>query len=162
MASHRTTTSLAGAATAATLLLSACGGVSTSTGGGSDGRLLPRGHGQAVRRRRPGGSTDLISRQVSTGLSDALGASFPVINASGANGALAAAEVASAEPDGSTMVVQNASLFAITPLAVAEDEVTNIDDFEIVGGVSQDDYVLVDQRRQRVPDHRGPAGRRTR
>jgi tripartite-type tricarboxylate transporter receptor subunit TctC len=91
----------------------------------------------------PGGSSDLISRAVSKGLSDELGASFPVINKSGANGALAAAEVAGAEPDGSTIAVQNASLFAITPLAVAEDEVTSIDDFEVVHGVSRDDYVLV-------------------
>ena len=91
----------------------------------------------------PGGSSDLISRAVSKGLSDELGASFPVINKPGANGALAAAELASAEPDGSTIANQNASLFAITPLAVSEDEVTSIDDFEVVQGVSRDDYVLV-------------------
>jgi tripartite-type tricarboxylate transporter receptor subunit TctC len=80
---------------------------------------------------------------VSKGLSDELGQSFPVINRSGANGALAASEVASAEPDGSTIAIQNASLFAITPLAVAEDEVTSIDDFDVVYGVSRDDYVMV-------------------
>ncbi len=39
--------------------------------------------------------------------------------------------------------MQNASLFAITPLAVSEDEVTSIDDFDVVQGVSRDDYVLV-------------------
>ena len=90
-----------------------------------------------------GGSSDLISRAVSKGLSDELGASFPVINREGANGALAAAEVAKAEPDGSMIAIQNASLFAITPLAVSPDEVTKIDDFDIVQGVSRDDYVLV-------------------
>ena len=158
MASHRTTTSLAGAATAATLLLSACGGVSTSTGSSSETDSYPSGTVEMYVGADPGGSSDLISRQVSTGLSDALGASFPVINASGANGALAAAEVASAEPDGSTIAVQNASLFAITPLAVAEDEVTSIDDFEVVGGVSRDDYVLVtnaDSEYQTIEDLRG-------
>ena len=41
------------------------------------------------------------------------------------------------------IAIQNASLFAITPLAVAPDEVTNIDDFDVVQGVSRDDYVLV-------------------
>ena len=66
-----------------------------------------------------------------------------MINTSGANGALAAAELASAEPDGSTIAIQNASLFAITPLAVAEDEATSIDTFEVVQGVSRDDYVIV-------------------
>lgn len=158
MASHRTTLSLAGAATAATLLLSACGGVSTSTGGSDDGGSYPSGTVEMYVGADPGGSSDLISRQVSTGLSDALDASFPVINASGANGALAAAEVASAEPDGSTIAVQNASLFAITPLAVAEDEVTSIDDFEVVGGVSRDDYVLVtnaDSEYQTIEDLEG-------
>ena len=69
--------------------------------------------------------------------------SFPVINKAGSNGALAAGELAKAEPDGSTIAIQNASLFAITPLAVAEDEVTSIDDFDVVQGVSRDDYVMV-------------------
>jgi len=90
-----------------------------------------------------GGSSDLISRAVSKGLSDELGASFPVINREGANGALAAAEVANAEPNGSIIAIQNASLFTITPMAVSPDEVTNIDDFDVVQGVSRDDYVLV-------------------
>ena len=90
-----------------------------------------------------GGSSDLISRAVSKGLSDELGASFPVINREGANGALAAAEVAKAEPNGSIIAIQNASLFTITPMAVSPDEVTNIDDFDVVQGVSRDDYVLV-------------------
>jgi tripartite-type tricarboxylate transporter receptor subunit TctC len=66
-----------------------------------------------------------------------------VINREGANGALAAAEVSGAEPDGKVIAIQNASLFTITPLAVAPDEVTNIDDFDVVQGVSRDDYVLV-------------------
>ena len=66
-----------------------------------------------------------------------------MINKSGSNGALAAAELAKAEPDGSTIAIQNASLFAITPLAVSEDEVTSIDDFEVLQGVSRDDYVMV-------------------
>lgn len=124
------------------LVLTACGGVETSTGG-SDGGDWPSGTVEMYVGADPGGSSDLISRAVSTGLSDELGESFPVINKSGSNGALAAAEVASAEPDGSTIAIQNASLFAITPLAVGADEVTKIEDFEVVYGVSRDDYVMV-------------------
>ena len=140
---HKPTTLLAGLA-AASLALTACGGVSTSAGGGDDsGGDYPSGTVEMQVGADPGGSSDLISRAVSKGLSDELGASFPVINTSGANGALAAAEVASAEADGSTIAIQNASLFAITPLAVSEDEVTSIDDYEVVQGVSRDDYVLV-------------------
>ena len=139
---RKQTLSLAAVATGAALALSACGGVSTSTGG-DDGGDYPSGTVEMYVGADPGGSSDLISRQVSQGLSDELGASFPVINKSGANGALAAAAVEKAKPDGKTIAVQNASLFAITPLAVPEDQVTSIDDFDVVGGVSRDDYVLV-------------------
>ncbi len=140
----RKPTSLLAGLTAASLALTACGGVSTSTGGSDDsGSDYPSGTVEMYVGADPGGSSDLISRAVSKGLSDELGASFPVINKSGSNGALAAAEIASAEPDGSTIAIQNASLFAITPLAVSEDEATSIDDFEVVQGVSRDDYVLV-------------------
>jgi tripartite-type tricarboxylate transporter receptor subunit TctC len=124
------------------LVLAACGGVETSTGGGGGGDYPP-GTVEMYVGASAGGSSDLISRAVSKGLSDSLGESFPVINREGANGALAAAEVASAQPDGSTIAIQNASLFMITPLAVSEDEVTDIEDFEVLHGVSRDDYVLV-------------------
>jgi putative tricarboxylic transport membrane protein len=130
------------ATAAAGLVLTACGGVQTSTGTGSGG-AYPSGTVEMYVGASPGGSSDLISRAVSKGLSDNLHASFPVINREGANGALAAAEVAKAKPDGSVIAIQNASLFAITPLAVSPDEVTKIDDFDVVYGVSRDDYVLV-------------------
>jgi len=129
-------------AAAAGLLLTACGGVQTSTGGGS-GDGWPSGTVEMYVGASAGGSSDLISRAVSKGLSDDLGASFPVINREGANGALAAAEVANAPADGSKIAIQNASLYTITPLAVSPDEVTDIDDFDVVYGISRDDYVLV-------------------
>ena len=134
---------LAAALGAASLALTACGGCQTTTGGDDEDGDYPSGTVEMYVGADPGGSSDLISRAVSKGLSDELGASFPVINKPGANGALAAAELAKAEPDGSTIAIQNASLFAITPLAVAEDEVTSIDDFDVVQGVSRDDYVMV-------------------
>ncbi len=131
------------AATAATsLVLTSCSGVQTSTDGGSGGDW-PSGTVEMYVGASAGGSSDLISRAVSKGLGDDLGASFPVINREGANGALAAAEVAKAKPDGSVIAIQNASLFTITPLAVAPNEVTKLDDFDVVAGVSRDDYVLV-------------------
>jgi tripartite-type tricarboxylate transporter receptor subunit TctC len=135
--------SLAAVATGTALVLAACGGVETSTGGGGGDGEYPSGAVEMFVGADPGGSSDLISREVSRGLESELGETFNVINRSGANGALAAAEVQSAEPDGSTIAIQNASLFAITPLAVGEDEATSIDDFEVVMGVSRDDYVLV-------------------
>lgn len=140
---RKQTLSLAAVATGAALALTACGGVSTTTGGGGDGESYPSGSVEMYVGADPGGSSDLISRQISAGLADELGEQFPVINQSGANGALAANKVESSDNDGSVISVQNASLFAITPLAVPEDQVTSIDDFDVVGGVSRDDYVLV-------------------
>ncbi len=133
---------LVAATAAAAVALTACSGVQTSTEGGKGGDW-PSGSVEMYVGASAGGSSDLISRAVSKGLGDDLGASFPVINREGANGALAAAEVAKAKPDGSVIAIQNASLFTITPLAVAENEVTNLDDFDVVQGVSRDDYVLV-------------------
>jgi tripartite-type tricarboxylate transporter receptor subunit TctC len=138
---RKSITQLAGLS-AVGLALTACGGVSDTTGS-DDGGDYPSGTVEMLVGADPGGSSDLISRAVSKGLSDELGASFPVVNKSGSNGAIAAADLAKAEPDGSTIAIQNASLFAITPLAVAEDEVTSIDDFEVLQGVSRDDYVMV-------------------
>lgn len=135
--------SLGAVAASAALALTACGAVETSAGSSNGEGDYPSGSVEMYVGASAGGSSDLISRAVSKGLSDELGASFPVINREGANGALAASEVAKADPDGSVISIQNASLFAITPLAVAEDEVTSIDDFDVVGGVSRDDYVLV-------------------
>jgi putative tricarboxylic transport membrane protein len=138
---RKQTTLIVGLA-AASLALTACGGVSTSNGDDSGGDY-PSGTVEMYVGSSAGGSSDLISRAVSKGLSDELGASFPVINKEGSNGALAAAEVAKAKPDGSVIAIQNASLFAITPLAVSEDEATDINDFEVLQGVSRDDYVMV-------------------
>lgn len=133
---------LAATAGVATMALAACGGVSNTTGGDGGGDY-PSGNVEMYVGASAGGSSDLISRAVSKGLSDELGHSFPVINREGANGALAAGEVSKAKADGSVIAIQNASLFTITPLAVSEDEATSIDDFDVVYGVSRDDYVLV-------------------
>ncbi|BDY28489.1 MULTISPECIES: Bug family tripartite tricarboxylate transporter substrate binding protein [Mycolicibacterium] len=130
------------AAAATGLVLSACSGVQTSTGSGS-GDKYPSGTVEMYVGASAGGSSDLISRAVSKGLSDSLGASFPVINREGANGALAAAEIANAPADGSKIAIQNASLYTITPLAVSPDEATDLNKFDVVYGVSRDDYVLV-------------------
>lgn len=135
--------SIATFAVAAALALTACGGVQNTAGGGSGDGKYPTGAVEMPVGASAGGSSDLISREISRGLSSELGGSFPVINREGANGALAAAEVAKANADGSTISVQNASLFTISPLAVGADEATSIDDFEAVQGVSRDDYVLV-------------------
>lgn len=133
--------SILGAASAVALLaLTACGNVA---GGGADSSKYPSGPVNMTVGQAPGGSTDLIARAISEGASKTLGAPMPVVNKPGANGALASKEVAGKPADGQNLVLLNASLITITPLAVTADEAVNIDDFDVIAGLSQDDYVLI-------------------
>jgi tripartite-type tricarboxylate transporter receptor subunit TctC len=130
-----------GAASAVTLLaLTACGNVA---GGSSDSSRYPNGPVNLTVGQAAGGSTDLIARAISEGASKSLGAPMPVVNKPGANGALATKEVAGKPADGQNLLLVTASLVTITPLAVTADEAVNIDDLDIIAGLSQDDYVLV-------------------
>ncbi|RBP64986.1 tripartite-type tricarboxylate transporter receptor subunit TctC [Brevibacterium sanguinis] len=124
------------------VVLSGCGG-NVAAGGGGDAADYPTKEVTVTVGAAAGGSTDLIARAVSEGASAELGQSMPVVNKPGANGALAANEVAAAAPDGYSIATLNASLITITPLAVGEEEAVSIDDFEVITGISQDDYVLV-------------------
>lgn len=121
------------------LSLAACGGNLSSSGGGQ----FPSGPITMAVGQAPGGSTDLIGRALADAASDDLGVAVPVVNTPGANGALAAKELAGRTPDGQNIMVINASLTSITPLAVAPEEAVDIRNFEVVTGISQDDYVLV-------------------
>lgn len=133
--------SILGAASAVALMaLTACGNVA---GGGADTSKYPSGPVNVTVGQAPGGSTDLIARAISEGASKTLGAPMPVVNKPGANGALASKEVAGKPADGQNLILLNASLITITPLAVTADEAVNIDDFDVIAGLSQDDYVLV-------------------
>jgi tripartite-type tricarboxylate transporter receptor subunit TctC len=131
-----------GAASAVTLLaLTACGNV--AGGSTADSAKYPTGPVNLSVGQAAGGSTDLIARALAEGASKTLGQPMPVVNKPGANGALATKEVAGKPADGQELVLLNASLITITPLAVSADEAVNIDDLDIIAGLSQDDYVLV-------------------
>jgi tripartite-type tricarboxylate transporter receptor subunit TctC len=131
-----------GAASAVTLLaLTACGNV--AGGSTADASKYPTGPVSLSVGQAAGGSTDLIARALAEGASKTLGQPMPVVNKPGANGALATKEVAGKPADGQELVLLNASLITITPLAVSADEAVNIDDLDIITGLSQDDYVLV-------------------
>jgi tripartite-type tricarboxylate transporter receptor subunit TctC len=62
----------------------------------------------------PGGPTDLIARVIAKQLSDQLGQTFVVDNKGGANGNIGGQAVASAKPDGYT-VLYNTSSLALSP-----------------------------------------------
>lgn len=132
-----------GTGLAVALTLSACGG-NLGDSGDDEGADFPGGDPITVYvGQDPGGSTDLITRALAEGAKDDLGVPITVENKPGANGAVAAQELAGKKPDGHTLMVFNGSLAYVTPLAVPEDEAIDIADYEIVTGVSQDDYVLV-------------------
>lgn len=131
-----------GAGLALALTLSACGG--NVGGSDADGEEFPGGDPITIFvGQDPGGSTDLIARALADGVSEDLGVAVTVENKPGANGALAAQELAGEDADGHTLMIYNGTLAYITPLAVEEGEAPDIADYEIVTGVSLDDYVLV-------------------
>ncbi len=138
----RRTRALGGVAALA-LGLSACGGNLGSESADEAAENFPSGAINLTIGQDPGGSTDLIGRALAQPVSDDLGVAMPVVNLPGANGALAAQELATQEPNGRELMVINLSLAAITPLAVPENQAIDIDDYEIVTGISRDDYVLV-------------------
>ncbi|MGY2128217.1 Bug family tripartite tricarboxylate transporter substrate binding protein [Blastococcus sp. SYSU DS0617] len=132
-----------GAGLALALSLAACGG-NVGGGSGAEGEDFPGGDPITLFvGQDPGGSTDLIARALAEGVSDELGVPVTVENKPGANGSLAAQELAGEDPDGHTLMIYNGSLAYITPLAVGEGEAPDIADYEIVTGISLDDYVLV-------------------
>ncbi|AXB42844.1 tripartite tricarboxylate transporter substrate binding protein [Amycolatopsis albispora] len=123
--------------------LGACGG---NLGAGADAAAKDYPNGDPITvyaGADPGGSTDLIARALADGVTGDLGVAVTVENKPGANGALAARELSGKKPNGHTLMVYNGSLAYITPLAVPEKQAIDIADYEVVTGVSQDDYVLV-------------------
>ncbi|GAA4715470.1 Tripartite-type tricarboxylate transporter, receptor component TctC [Promicromonospora umidemergens] len=140
---RRTRRALLGATAAgAALTLAACGG---NVAGGADaaGAEFPTGPVTITVGQDAGGSTDLIARAVAEGMAEDLGVAVPVVNRAGANGALATEEVAAEPADGHELVLLNASLITITPLAVSDDEAVDLSNLDVLKGLSQDDYVLL-------------------
>ena len=64
----------------------------------------------------PGGTTDIVGRQMGQRLSDALGQPVVIENRSGANTAIGAEAVAKAAPDGHTLLFTNDATFVLNPV----------------------------------------------
>ncbi|MFF3437965.1 tripartite tricarboxylate transporter substrate binding protein [Streptosporangium sp. NPDC002721] len=140
---HRTPRRVAAVATlAAALSLAGCGG-NLGEQGSEAAASYPQRAISLLVGQDAGGSTDLIARAVADPASADLKQPITVLNKPGANGAVAAKELAGAKPDGYTIMLFVGSLAYITPLAVEAGEVVDINDYEVVTGLSQDDYVLV-------------------
>ena len=63
----------------------------------------------------PGGSTDILGREIAQKLTEALGQPFVVDNKPGAGGSIGAAAVASAPPDGYTLLMGHIGTLAVNP-----------------------------------------------
>jgi tripartite-type tricarboxylate transporter receptor subunit TctC len=127
---------------AAVLLLTACGG-NLGNDESDAASSFPERAVSLLVGQDAGGSTDLIARALADPAGADLKESITVLNKAGANGALAAKELASAKADGYTIMIFVGSLAYITPLAVGPADAVDINDYEVVTGISQDDYVLV-------------------
>ncbi|MDN5725553.1 MAG: tripartite tricarboxylate transporter substrate binding protein, partial [Propionibacteriales bacterium] len=138
---HRRAVLKFGLAAGATAALSACGGVKTT--GGSSGGKYPSGPIELSIGFAPGGSTDLIGRAFGREMEGLLSQAMPIVNTPGANGVVAAQELLQAKPDGYTIGIANSSTFTVTPLAASEKEKMVADDFDVLLGMTQDDWVLV-------------------
>ena len=80
----------------------------------------------------PGGSTDTIARTMATKMSASLGQSFVVENQAGATGAIGAARVKRAAPDGYTILVASIGVFATNPFLQKGLQYDPMKDFDLM------------------------------
>jgi tripartite-type tricarboxylate transporter receptor subunit TctC len=80
----------------------------------------------------PGGSSDITARTVAQKLGEALGQTFLIENKAGANGAIGAAYVAKAKPDGYTLLVGSIGVFAINPVLYKDLAYETRRDFDLL------------------------------
>ncbi len=91
----------------------------------------------------PGASTDMLGRVVAAGLSEQLKQSFVVENRAGAATILGATSVASARPDGYTLLLAPVTTLAIVPNVTKNLSFDPIRDFAPVSLVGRPDWVFV-------------------
>lgn len=84
----------------------------------------------------PGGSTDLIARQLALGLQLELGRPVVVENRAGAGGQIAAQAVKSAKADGNTLLLSNGHTVSIVPVTMLNPGFDVAKDFAPVGLVT--------------------------
>lgn len=98
----------------------------------------------------PGGSTDFTARTVATELAKKLGTTVIIDNVGGAGGALGAQKVASAAPDGYTLIVGANNEMAISKLVSSSVRYDSIGSFTPVGLIASQPMVLVASTKMNV------------
>lgn len=91
----------------------------------------------------PGGPSDAIIRPILEKFSTRFGQSFILENRSGANGAIGAASVARAKPDGYTLLFANVGPIAISPSLPDKPPYDSLKDFQPIGQIVSASGVLV-------------------
>jgi tripartite-type tricarboxylate transporter receptor subunit TctC len=90
----------------------------------------------------PGGSTDIVARQLAAKLSQRFGQQVVVDNRAGASGTIGAASVARAEPDGYTMLFGVAANLAVAPAVLKSVPYDPVRSFAPVVEIARGPYVL--------------------
>jgi len=91
----------------------------------------------------PGGGTDIMGRLAAKGISDVLGANVVVENRAGGGGAVGTGIVASAAPDGYTLITGGTGAHAINPALYAKLPYKSPDDFAAVSLVATSPYLML-------------------
>lgn len=91
----------------------------------------------------PGGSTDTIARALATRMSSSLGQTFVVENQPGATGAIGAARVKRAAPDGYTILVASIGVYATNPFLQKGLQYDPVKDFDLLTVAVRAPNVLV-------------------
>ena len=100
----------------------------------------------------PGGGSDFVARALAQAIAAPLGQPLLVDNRPGAGGAIASRAVATAEPDGYTLLLGSAANFVINPVLMPNLPYDAEKDFTPVGAVARFGYVLL--ARRDLPDGR--------
>lgn len=89
-----------------------------------------------------GGIADTVTRMAAQGLQEEYGVTAIVNNLTGANGAVAAADMDAYPPSINELSVVSMSLFTMAPL-MNKDLNVSLDNYEIVGSLIRDEFVLL-------------------
>lgn len=92
------------------------GWLAASTSAWAQAQAFPSKAVRLIVPYSPGGLPDTVARVLAQRLQEGLGQNFVVDNRPGANGAVAAAAMAAAAPDGHTLLVTDGSMLTINPL----------------------------------------------
>jgi len=91
----------------------------------------------------PGGGNDTMARVIAEKMSRSLGVPIVVENRAGAGGALAARQVAHAEPDGYTIGIGNPATLAIAPAMLPNVGYDPVKDFVPVGMIAASPHIIL-------------------